>query len=196
MYVVSYANSLLVFTEFGRQKPRSIPKSTQNPLKIDPRVSRMPLEVPSAPQERQESTKEAPWSAPRALQERPGAPPERPEEPQEPPKSGPERPKVSPRWLREPIQERSQDFAEIAFSSTRERDSEGSRRPRERPRSSQIASRSLSRVTLGEKSRSTKPVERKVERLGAARSLGEPVGMPVGQPGRPTGFAHPTSIVG
>ena len=193
MYVVSYANSFLKFTKFGHQThPDRPPSRAQNPLKIGPGWVQRPPVIPSAPQERQKSTKEVPQNAPRALQERPGPPQERPEEAQEPPKSGPERAKVSPRWLREPIQERSQDFAKFAFSYTRERDSEGSRRPRERPRSSQIASRSLSRATLGAQVCSRSPVESPVERLGAAKLTR---GACRGESGGPSGASGPEAAV-
>ena len=50
--------------------------------------------------------------------------------------SGPEGPKVDPRGARTPFQEPKCDFLKFAFSPARERDSEGSKRPRERPNSS------------------------------------------------------------
>ena len=176
-YVVLHANWLLKFTKIRSQNPpRSTPKSTQNPLKIGPGGGQEAPGGPKCASRAPGERKRVPRSAPRALQERPGAPQESPEAPEERPKSAPEQPKIGPRRVREAIQERKCDFLKIALSSTREHDFQGSGRPKMRPRSSQIASRRLSRATLSEKSRSREPVERQVDRLGAPSSLGRPVG--------------------
>jgi len=88
------------------------------------------------PKDCQESAQELARSLPEALQKRPRAPQERPRRAQVVSKSGPEGPKVDPRGAGERFQEPKCDFLEFAFSPARERDSEGSQRPRERPNSS------------------------------------------------------------
>jgi len=88
------------------------------------------------PKDCQESAQELARSLPEALQKRPRAPQERPRRAQVVSKSGPEGLKVDPRGARAPFQEPECDFLEFAFSPAQERDSEGSKRPRERPNSS------------------------------------------------------------
>ena len=123
MYVALYAKSLPNFKEFGHpSNPNQHPSRPEISPKSIPGGVRITQEVPSVPQERQESTEELARSASGALQERPRAPQERPEEAQESPKSGPGLTKVSPRGVRVPFQERKRAFSEFAFSCARERD--------------------------------------------------------------------------
>ena len=187
------------------------PSSVTKPTQIDPQVDQKSSQNRSRegsgatgwPQVRPKSARKPPKSAPEAPRELPGSAPRLPKgasEGQEGrprgPKGAPRRPRWSPSRLQVASESEKVDFLKIIVFPKEHLCFSRVGRPKMRPRSSQIASRSLSRATLGEKSRSRRPVERPVERLGAPRLLEGPVGRPVGQPGRPTGFAHPLRPVG
>ena len=173
-------------------RPKSRPKLIKNPPKIGPGRGREPLGGPKcAPR--------APGRLLRALPRRPRSAPRLPKaalEGQEGrsrgPKGAPRRPRWSPSRLQVASESEKADFLKIITFPTENLDVSRLGRPKMTSRSYQIASRSLSRAALGEKNRSRRPVERQNERLGAPRSVEEPVGGPNWR----CWFAQPPSPVG
>ena len=163
--------------------PSSITKPTQIDPQVDPKSSQNRSREGSGatgwPQVRPKSARKPPKSAPEAPRERPGSFPRLPKgasEGQEGrprgPKGAPRRPRGSPSRLQVASESEKADFLKIIVFPKENLCFSRFGRPKMRPRSSQIASRSLSRATLGEKSRSRRPVERPVERVGRpTRSL-------------------------
>ena len=88
MHVVSYAKSPPKFTDFGHQTDANRPPSRPKIFsKWFPGGVGSPEAAPSAPQERQESSQEPPWSVPGVPRGAPSVPWDAQEEPQEGPKA-------------------------------------------------------------------------------------------------------------